>query len=436
MSILNRTSVAVLGVPFDNVTMDEAVDLIEDQLQENRFHQVATANVDFLMHSIRDPELQEILCSCDLVVPDGMPIVWAARMMGVALKERVSGVDLVPRLADLSARGGYGIFLLGASEDSSRRAAESMKQRFPGVRIVGRYSPPISSLDAMDHEDILARIELARPDILLVAMGNPKQEKWLNMHRDRLEVPICMGVGGSLDFLAGTTSRAPAWMQNAGFEWLHRLFQEPGRLTKRYLNDARGLARHLPSQLATSAVQPRKPVSSALQAYDIGSSLVVVLGGDIRMPLLGEFDQLMAEINQERRHTILDMSSTAYLGPDALGSLIRWSMQMHRSGLHLWLAGAPAHVRRVMRSALLDHCFSTAASVADAAYRIERTESMLPGELIAARSVSREARDSASVQLEILQGLCKRVGTSAKQAEFSFGRLRSRVSPGRAPAAP
>ena len=427
----DRRTVAVLGVPFDNVTMDEAVDLIEDKINDGRFHQVATANVDFLMHSIQDQELQDILCSCDLVVPDGMPIVWAARMMGTRLKERVSGVDLIPRLAELAASRGYGMYLLGATEQSSRRAAEILRQRYPGLRIVGRYSPPFDSLEDMDHEAILDRIERARPDILLVAMGNPKQEKWLAMHRDRLRVPICMGVGGSLDFIAGTVSRAPAWMRNSGLEWLHRAFQEPGRLAKRYLSDAAGLARHLPPQLALSAAQPRKPVNTAFQAYDIGSALVAVLSGDVTGPVLTQFDALMRLAGNENRHVILDLSRTAYLGPDSLGSFVHRMTEMKRQGMQFWLADLPIHLRRVLRSARLEHCFSITTSVADAAYRIEKTERILPAELVAARSFSREAREMMNVQVEILQDICERIGSVAETAEFSFGGLRTRVSAGR-----
>ena len=115
MSYRNRRSVAVLGVPFDNVTMHEAMDLIEEKIEEQGFHQVATANVDFIVNAIHDQSLQEMLCSCDLVVPDGMPIVWASRLMGAKLKERVSGIDLIPRLAELAAKRRYGIYLLGAS---------------------------------------------------------------------------------------------------------------------------------------------------------------------------------------------------------------------------------------------------------------------------------------------------------------------------------
>jgi UDP-N-acetyl-D-mannosaminuronic acid transferase (WecB/TagA/CpsF family) len=140
MSYRNRRSVAVLGVPFDNVTMHEAMGLIEEKIEEQGFHQVATANVDFIVNAIHDQSLQEMLCSCDLVVPDGMPIVWASRLTGSKLKERVSGVGLLPRLAELAAKRRYGIYLLGASEKTSRRASEVLKKRFPKLRIVGRHS--------------------------------------------------------------------------------------------------------------------------------------------------------------------------------------------------------------------------------------------------------------------------------------------------------
>ncbi|HEY4048060.1 MAG TPA: WecB/TagA/CpsF family glycosyltransferase [Acidobacteriaceae bacterium] len=431
MNHVDRRSIAVLGVPFDNVTMDEAVELIEEKIKDGGFHQVATANVDFLIHAIRDKELQAILCSCDLVVPDGMPIVWAARLMGSELKERVSGVDLVPRLAQLSSERGYGIYLLGASEQSSLRAAETLKKRFPGLRIVGRSSPPVVPLEEMDHEEILGQIERARPEILFVAMGNPKQEKWLAMHRDRLRVPVCVGVGGTLDFLAGTTCRAPKWMQESGLEWLHRACQDPGRLAKRYLNDAAGLALHLPPQVALSAAQPRKPVNSAVQAYDIGSSLVVVLSGDVNARTLTQLDQFMQRTGKTNRHVILDLELAGYLGPDTLGTLVRSAILMKRLRLEFWLAAVPAHLRRVFRGARLGHVFSTATSVADAAYRIEKIDQVLPSELIAARSLGPEARERINVQLEFLKDLCERIGSVSENAQFAFGGFRTRASAGR-----
>src|SRR5580704_8440882 len=126
------STVALLGVPFHNVTMDETIAYVDEKIRDRGFHQIATANVDFLIHAIRDKEMQQILCSCDLVIPDGMPILWGARLLGAALKQRVCGVDLVPRLAELSARQGYSMFFLGASEQNSARAEENLKKRYPG----------------------------------------------------------------------------------------------------------------------------------------------------------------------------------------------------------------------------------------------------------------------------------------------------------------
>jgi N-acetylglucosaminyldiphosphoundecaprenol N-acetyl-beta-D-mannosaminyltransferase len=251
------------------------------------------------------------------------------------------------------------------------------------------------------------------------------------MHRDRLRVPLCMGVGGTLDFLAGTIPRAPRWMQNAGLEWLYRTSQEPGRLAKRYLNDAAGLALHLPPQVALSVAQPRKPVNSAIQAYEAGSSLVVVLSGDVNAGVLSQFEELAQRISLERRHAVLDLALTAYLGPESLGALVRTATMMRRQGLQFWLADLPAHLRRVLRSTHLEHFFAIGASVADVTYRIEKTERLLPDELIAARSLSPEARDHISVQVEVLQDLCARMGSVSENAEFSFAGLRTRIPAGR-----
>jgi len=222
-----------LGVPVDNVSMEEALGRIEEFIAEGSCHQIATANVDYLVHAKKDSEYQQILCMCDMVVADGMPLVWASRLFGAPLKERVTGSDLVPRLAALSAKKGYGIFLLGATPEVSRRAEERLTSQYPGVRIVGRFSPPMRPLEELDDEEILREIERAAPDILLVAFGSPKQEKWIHRNRARLRVPVCIGVGGTLDFVAGAVPRAPRWMQISGLEWAYRIWAEPRRLAGR-----------------------------------------------------------------------------------------------------------------------------------------------------------------------------------------------------------
>jgi N-acetylglucosaminyldiphosphoundecaprenol N-acetyl-beta-D-mannosaminyltransferase len=427
MSYWNRRSVAVLGVPFDNVTMNEAMDLIEEKIDERGFHQVATANVDFVMHAINDQGLQEMLCSCDLIVPDGMPVVWASRLMGAGLKERVSGVDLIPRIAALAARRGYGVFLLGASEQSSRRAAEVLQERFPKLRIVGRCSPPLSPLEDMDHERILSRIERARPHILLVAMGHPKQEQWLAMHRHRLTVPLCMGIGASLDFLSGTASRAPVWMQKSGLEWLYRVAQEPGRLTKRYLKDAITLARHLPVQVAANAIQPRNVKNSAVQTEGRDNCSIITIRGSLTGSLLTEFEVQLGRAVQDNRHVVLDLSQTAYLGLDSVGFLTHFGKMMKRRRRHLWLSAMPTHLMRVFRAARMSHYFACTSSVSDAVYRINKSENRLYSDVFEVVEFPSPARD-VKVRAEMLKDLCRRIVSVSQDTRRTSAHTSARAS--------
>jgi N-acetylglucosaminyldiphosphoundecaprenol N-acetyl-beta-D-mannosaminyltransferase len=423
MSGWKRRSVAVLGLPFDNVTMHEAMELIEEKIDEQGFHQVATANVDFVIHAMDDQTLQEVLCSCDLIVPDGMPIVWASRLMGCKLKERVSGIDMVPLLAELAARRGWGMFLLGASESSSQAAAEMLTRRFPKLRIVGRYSPPVSDLAHMDHEEILRKIELAQPHILLVAMGHPKQERWLAMHRDRLRVPLCMGVGASLDFLAGAVLRAPLWMQKTGLEWLYRAAQEPQRLARRYIADAFGLARHLPAQVAANAIQPRKHSNASIQAERFTTSSVIAVSGDLNPSTLTDLEEHLGRAQHEDCDIILDLSETAYFGLDSVALLVHLAKLMKRQSRRFWLAGVPAHVERVFRAARMNHYFVSVPSVRDALYRMRKSEDRLLAQS-AIITYNPSTRD-VPLQVEILKDFCRRIVYLGQKVRVSQERRRA-----------
>jgi N-acetylglucosaminyldiphosphoundecaprenol N-acetyl-beta-D-mannosaminyltransferase len=414
-------SVAVLGVPFNNVTMEEAVDIIEQKIDEGGFHQVATANVDFLMHAIHDQALQDILCSCSLVVPDGMPILWSARLMGSKLKERVSGIDLVPRLAALAARRGYRVYLLGASEKSSKRAAELLEQSYPGLQIVGRHSPAPRPLEEMNHEEILRRIEQARPDILLVAFGNPKQEKWLSMHRDRLTVPVCIGIGGSLDMIAGKLIRAPRWMQQSGMEWFFRACQEPRRLAGRYLSDAITLGRYLPQQMAATASQPRTSGSSKISTNQVGNTEVITIKGDLTGTLLAEFERKTRNASTAGMHIVLDMSESAYFGPNTLGSLVHLMASMQKLKLHLWLAGMRPHLVRLLRSSRLDSYFKATTSVGDALYRIAKADQRSIVAMPAIQSVRHRAASPVQVRVELMQDICQRMAAVYEAPQLDLG---------------
>jgi N-acetylglucosaminyldiphosphoundecaprenol N-acetyl-beta-D-mannosaminyltransferase len=368
---LRETSVAILGVAIDNLTMQEVLDAVEAQIAEGGFHQIATANVDFLINSVHDEELRETLVRCDIVLADGMPLVWASHLLGTRLKERVAGVDLLPQLARLSAQRGFRIFLLGASEKSSAGTADWMRENFPGVCIAGRYCPDHQPLERMAHEDILSRIEEARPDILLVAFGNPKQEKWLAMHRHRLKVPVCIGVGGSFDFLSGTVPRAPLWMQRYALEWVYRTIQDPSRLAKRYASNVVGLIRYLPFQMVAIAMQAKRRSQVQITNETVGAAKVLRIDGNFTGALLPRFENDARSAIVSGSHVVLDMSATAYIGADALGALIHLLSTARRWKRELWLAGLHPLLRWVVRAARVDRSIRTAPRVAEALRRIE-----------------------------------------------------------------
>ena len=234
--------IIILGVPIDDLNMEQALDRLEEFIEigrkEGKTHHVATVNADFAVKARNDPELRQILLEIDMATADGMPLVWGARLLGMHLEGRVTGADLVPALAERAAKKEYTLYFLGAAPGVAAQAAEILKARYPGLKIVGVVSPPKSSILQMDPA-IVEDIRRTKPDVLLVAFGNPKQEKWISLYRRELSVPVMIGVGGTFDFIAGNTKRAPEWMQRTGLEWVFRLIQEPGRLWKRYVTDMR-----------------------------------------------------------------------------------------------------------------------------------------------------------------------------------------------------
>ncbi len=217
--------------------MAETLSWIDGLIASKRSAYLVTANLDFAAQASGDVELQRILVEAELVLCDGTPLVWASRLAGKPLRERVAGSDLVPQLAAHAERRGYKIFLLGGEPHILEEAAKNLAQKHPLLPPVKFYSPPFASLQDLDHAAILERLKEARPDILLVAFGCPKQEKWISMHYRTLGIPCSIGVGATVDFLAGKVSRAPAWIANLGLEWVYRLSQEPKRLFGRYWKD-------------------------------------------------------------------------------------------------------------------------------------------------------------------------------------------------------
>lgn len=215
-----------MGVPIHDVTIAETIDYVAQWLDANIPHQIATVNPEFLMQARKNAEFRAILNQVDLCLPDGIGIVWAARLHGVQLRERVAGSDMVPRLSAEAAQRGWRIFYLGAAPGVAEKTADILARRYPGLQVAGCYagSPAPAEADA-----IVARIRESRADMLFVAYGAPRQDAWLQQHLARTGARVGMGIGGSFDFIAGVAQRAPQWIQRLGLEWLHRLITQPWR---------------------------------------------------------------------------------------------------------------------------------------------------------------------------------------------------------------
>lgn len=230
--------VPVAHVAFDNLTMTEAVAQIVQMAQKtDRPRYVCTGNLDHLVLLSRDDEFRRIYGAADLVLADGAPVVWLSRLSRGhrPLRERVAGSDLFWEMARASAATGVRLFFLGGAPGAADAAAEAVRQRYPAAQVSGTYCPPFSRFhDPEEQARIHATIRAAQPDILLVAFGAPKQEKWIAAHKDLVGVPVAIGVGGTFEMASGQVRRAPRWAQRTGLEWAYRFLQEPSRLFRRY----------------------------------------------------------------------------------------------------------------------------------------------------------------------------------------------------------
>jgi N-acetylglucosaminyldiphosphoundecaprenol N-acetyl-beta-D-mannosaminyltransferase len=227
---------SLLGVPISLVDYDRAIEVMDRLVETRERGYVCAAPVHALMVAQDDSEMLAALHGSTLVVPDGMPLVWAANLLGESLEDRVYGPELMLRYSDRCVERGHRVWLYGGKDQGSLvQLALSMRRRHPGIKIVGGYSPPFRPLSAEEEETIVKQINDAKPDVLWVGIGVPKQEKWMAHMRDRLDVPVMCGVGAAFDFHAGRVPQAPTWMQERGLEWIYRIAQEPRRLFPRYL---------------------------------------------------------------------------------------------------------------------------------------------------------------------------------------------------------
>ena len=348
-----RVPLAILGVPFDNVTTGETLELVGEMIAAGQPHYGAIVSVDFIVQTVEDVELRRILFDAHLVLANGRPIVWASKLLGNPLPERVAGAVLIPQLLALAEKQGWKVFLLGGTEQGIAAAAEKARARHPQLRLVGAYAPPPKPLLEMNHADILRRIREVKPDILLVAFGFPQQEKWINMHYRDTGVPFSLGVGETVDFLDGAFQHRKKWRAGRGANNL-RAFILP--VLKQWW-------RLRTKKPALTGVEPEvMPDTSG--NFSIQSP--VRLGATEVQAVRAEWLRAV-----ENGHVILDLSQTLFTDSTGIGLLIRLRKRARELGHQFFLIAPPPPVEAALKMMKLDEFFSIQTSQAGARFLIE-----------------------------------------------------------------
>ncbi len=400
-SLAPNAPIAILGVPFDNVTTSETIALIERMIASRQPHYLVTANVDFIVQAREDVELRRILFDAHLVLCDGTPLLWASRWLGNPLPERVAGSDLVPLLIEVAARNKYRLFLLGATPDSASHAVSKLQAQYPELIIAGHYSPPFNKLLDMDHDEIKRRISAAKPDLLFVSFGCPKQEKWIAMHYRALGVPVVAGVGATIDFLAGHVKRAPLWMQKCGAEWIFRVAQEPRRLFRRYLKDLgvfgssilaqwwqlqfRRPRRNADFQSAVSPICNRHRNDPPLAQIESLSWQLLRVPKRLDLAAVNSDSIFTAQLATEPRHCLLEMAGVKFIDSTGVGALIHLQKRLHADGRQLVLVAPSPFVQRALILMRLQDFFASAPDLGAAQRLIQARASE---QLVAATSAT------------------------------------------------
>lgn len=220
-------SVNILGIHVNKLSMDEAVEKAMCLMETDGISKIYTPNSEILLYASNNPEFSDVLNSADMIIADGIGVVYAAKILGDPINERVAGFDLVCKLFEPMANAGKSVYLLGAKPKIAEMAAENLKKKYPGLIIAGTHDGYFK-----DDNEVVESINNAKPDFLMVCLGFPKQEMWINNNADKLNVKLAIGAGGCLDVFAGTVQRAPEFYCKHGIEWLYRLLKQPSRFVR------------------------------------------------------------------------------------------------------------------------------------------------------------------------------------------------------------
>jgi N-acetylglucosaminyldiphosphoundecaprenol N-acetyl-beta-D-mannosaminyltransferase len=256
----------VLGVKVSAINLGMAVDLADQWIAAQKRGYICVTGVHGVMEAQKDAEFLSILNHAFINTPDGMPMSWVGHLQGHSQMDRVFGPDFMAAMCQRSAEQGYRHFLYGGEPGVAELLKDALQSRFPGLRVVGTYTPPFRSLTATEEEDVLDQVQASKPHILWVGLSTPKQERFMAQYIDRLEVPLLVGVGAAFDYHTGRIRDCPRWVKRAGLQWLHRLLQDPKRLWKRYLRNNPAFVWNIALQALKLRKFPRTPDADTSEA--------------------------------------------------------------------------------------------------------------------------------------------------------------------------
>ena len=355
MSILNRNVWCVLGLPFDVVTLTEAVDKVERSVRDSERLFFSTPNLNFLITSLSDSDFFQSVVDSDLIVADGMPIIWMAKLLGVPLTERVAGSDV---FASLSHQQGLNtkisVFFFGGQQGVAEQASLKLNESSGSMSCCGFYDPGFVSIEEMSTQEIIDYINITNPDFLLVALGAKKGQAWIQKNRQKLKVPVNSHLGAVVNFVAEHVERAPVIWQRFGLEWLWRIRQEPA-LWKRYLFDGLVFIRLLLFKVLPLAIYDRRlkrsPAFHASLSIDHkeSDSNVIMLRGSVHFAALESIMHCFTNVlNDKSDSVILDCSQLEYIDGAFIGTLMLFQRYLNEQCRQLYLQNVPKRISLIL----------------------------------------------------------------------------------------
>jgi N-acetylglucosaminyldiphosphoundecaprenol N-acetyl-beta-D-mannosaminyltransferase len=352
---LERNSWSLLGLPFDAVTMQEAVNQVNDAIINQQRCFLSTPNLNFVIACQQDVEFYQSVVDSDLSIADGMPLIWIAKLLGIPLKERVAGSSLFEQLYSTPRTEKIKVFFFGGENGIAERALEQLNADSVGMIGCGFYDPGFVSIDDMSRPDVIDKINATQPDFLVIALGAKKGQAWIQNNRHQLNAPVISHLGAVINFVAGSIERAPKLWQRLGMEWLWRIRQEPN-LWRRYFGDGLSFLKLLLLNVIPLALYDRW-LKRTLDYYlsvklDVHQNniMVITMSGSIHYDNLAPVKQMLSEILQQDSQDDVELNCTqiAYIDAAFIAMLMLFQRVLNEQNRQLTLSYLPDRIRRLL----------------------------------------------------------------------------------------